>query len=96
MGPEVTGWGWQNGLATMEDNQPPRKFGFRVEDDEPMVAGVPLRWFQWLQRQGDEDRPDARWVRRPITWLTWRAEVRRRGPYAPDFEEWCASRKRRE
>jgi hypothetical protein len=80
----------------MPDSQPHRKFGLRVEDDEPMVAGMPLRWFQWLQRQRDVDRPDGRWVRQPISWLKWRAEVRLRGPYAPDFEQWRASRKRAE
>jgi hypothetical protein len=26
-------------------------------------------------------------VRHPIAWVRWRIELRRRGPYAPDFNE---------
>jgi hypothetical protein len=31
-------------------------------------------------------------LRHPIAWFRWRISVRRRGPYTPDFKEFCRRR----
>ena len=52
-----------------------------MDEVEPRALGLPLSWFR-------ADEPiDLRWVRHPYRWLRWRLEVRRRGPYAPRFED---------
>ena len=53
---------------------------FRMDETEPRALGLPLSWFR-------TDEPiDLRWIRHPYRWVRWRLEVRRRGPYAPRFE----------
>jgi len=43
-----------------------------------------------------EGPPDIGWLRRwfrhPIRYARWRVDVRRRGPYALDFDEWQRSK----
>ena len=53
----------------------------RMDETEPRALGLPLRWFRTTEPI------DVRWVRHPYRWLRWRSEVRRRGPYAPPFED---------
>ena len=53
----------------------------RMDETEPRALGLPLSWFR-------VDEPiDLRWARHPYRWIRWRLEVRRRGPYAPRFED---------
>jgi hypothetical protein len=52
-----------------------------LDETEPRAAGLPLSWFRTTEPI------DLRWVRHPYRWLSWRSEVRRRGPYAPRFED---------
>lgn len=52
-----------------------------MDATEPRVLGLPLSWFR---PPGDVD---LRWLRYPVRWARWRAEVRRRGPYARRFED---------
>jgi hypothetical protein len=52
----------------------------RIDETEPRALGLPLSWFGTTEL-------DLRWLRHPRRWLKWRAEVRRRGPYAPRFED---------
>jgi len=54
---------------------------FRMDDTEPRAMGLPLSWFR------TSESIDLRWVRHPYRWVSWRLEVRRRGPYAPRFED---------
>jgi hypothetical protein len=53
----------------------------RMDETEPRALGLPLSWF------GTTEPIDLRWIRHPYRWLRWRSEVRRRGPYAPRFED---------
>ena len=53
------------------------------EEEYKRYEGMPAS----LSPQCDPGRVDLRWVRRPLTWLRWRATGRRRGPYAPDFDQ---------
>jgi hypothetical protein len=53
----------------------------RMDATEPRALGLPLSWFR------PTESIDVRWIRHPYLWLSWRAEVRRRGPYAPRFED---------
>ena len=53
----------------------------RIDETEPRALGLPLSWFRATEPI------DIRWVRHPYRWLRWRSEVRRRGPYAPRFED---------
>jgi hypothetical protein len=55
---------------------------FRMDETEPRALGLPLSWFQTTASI------DLRWARHPYRWLRWRSEVRRRGPYAPRFEDY--------
>jgi hypothetical protein len=76
---------------TEEEDQPdrhvlgmPMEYGgrrLRMDETEPRVLGLPLSWF------GATEPIDLRWIRHPYRWLSWRAEVRRRGPYAPRYED---------
>jgi hypothetical protein len=70
-------------------HEPQRVFGFPVEGGrwrlrmdayEPRAMGLPARWF-------GTPHLDTRWLHHPVRWLRWRADVRRRGPYAPSFDE---------
>jgi hypothetical protein len=54
---------------------------FRLDETEPRALGMPLSWF------AAREPIDLRWVRHPLRWVRWRAEVRRRGPYAPRYED---------
>jgi hypothetical protein len=65
-------------MPTPED-QDARKL--RMGETEPRALGLPLSWFR------TDDPIDLRWARHPYRWLSWRLEVRRRGPYAPRFED---------
>jgi hypothetical protein len=72
-----------------EEEEPQRFLGFPVDgaswrisrdDTRPRVMGIPRAEFK--------GKPlDLRWARSPIRWFRWRREVRRRGPYAPSFED---------
>lgn len=62
----------------------------RKNESEQRVLGVPRSWF-WTGQA-----PDLRWVRDPVRWLRWRLEVRRRGPYAPNYEDFTARKERKE
>ena len=53
----------------------------RMDETEPRALGLPLSWFRTTEPI------DVRWVRHPYRWLRWRSAVRRRGPYAPRFED---------
>jgi hypothetical protein len=53
----------------------------RMDETEARAAGLPLSWFRTTEPI------DLRWMRHPVRWLRWRFEVRRRGPYAPRFED---------
>jgi len=53
----------------------------RMSETEPRAMGLPLSWFRV------DEEIDLRWARHPLRWLSWRLEVRRRGPYAPRFED---------
>lgn len=57
----------------------------RMDATEPRAMGLPLSWFRL------SEPIDVRWLRHPLLWLRWRAEVRRRGPYAPRFEDFRRS-----
>jgi hypothetical protein len=46
-----------------------------------MIIGLPKRWFTGLRDV------DTRWCRHPVKWLKWRSQVRRLGPYAPNYDE---------
>jgi hypothetical protein len=60
-----------------------------------MMGGGGPSFQRWRQdrRSRPWDVPDFRWVRHPIRWIRWQANVHRQGPYAPDFAEWLAARK---
>jgi hypothetical protein len=60
--------------------EPDRK-RLRMDATEPRALGLPLSWFR------TDDPIDLRWARHPYRWVRWRLEVRRRGPYAPRFED---------
>ena len=73
-----------------DDEEPKRLLGFpiergdwrpRTDDYEPRILGIPSSWFGSNQGQST----DLRWIRHPIRWARWRFEVRRLGPYAPEF-----------
>jgi hypothetical protein len=53
----------------------------RMSETEPRAMGLPLSWFRV------DEAIDLRWARHPYRWVCWRLEVRRRGPYAPRFED---------
>ena len=53
------------------------------EEEYKRYEGMPAS----LSPACDPGRVDLRWIRRPLTWFRWRAAVRRRGPYGPDFDE---------
>jgi hypothetical protein len=63
---------------------------FRLDETEPRAMGLPLSWF------GTLEPIDLRWLRHPYRWLRWRAEVRRRGPYAPRYEDFCSGKRAEE
>ena len=52
----------------------------RPSSEQRTVLGLPLSWF------APRPQLDTRWLRHPGRWLRWRAQVRRLGPYAPDYE----------
>ena len=58
------------------------------EEEYKRYQGLPAS----LQPQCDPGGVDLRWLRRPLIWLRWRVAVRRRGPYAPDFDQFRRSR----
>ena len=73
-----------------EDYEPQRVLGFPVArgDWRPRQKGSGQGAFGVpLSRVGPRPALDTRWARHPVRWLRWRAQVRRLGPYAPDYEE---------
>lgn len=68
--------------------EPRRLLGWQpiVDDYEPRVLGLPKRWF------GSLSTVDTRWLRHPIQWTHWCILVHRRGPYAPDYDEFLTRR----
>lgn len=63
-----------------------RYFGFRNES-----------YWRFQVRRGREagtSNLSLRWLRHPLAWTEWRADVRRKGPLAPDFNEWLQIRSR--
>lgn len=55
--------------------------GWRVDEDEPRVVGLPLRWFSGASTT------ELRGLRHPVAYLRWRRERRRLGPYARSLDE---------
>jgi hypothetical protein len=51
----------------------------RTNDTEPRILGIPRSWW-------GANHADFRGLGHPLQWTRWRADVRRRGPYAPRFE----------
>jgi hypothetical protein len=69
---------------------PAREGGWLPEasDTEPRILGVPQSWVGFGR---DPKRDiDMRWLKHPLRWSRWRREVRRRGPYAPTYEDFPA------
>jgi hypothetical protein len=52
----------------------------RIGETDARVVGLPLEWFR-TRTPGD-----TRWLRHPVRWARWRRQVRRLGPYAPEFD----------
>jgi hypothetical protein len=79
-----------------DGSEPQRVLGFPVtrggqrqggrgrSDASQRVLGLPANWFG-SQRAGHPR--DTRWLAHPARWLRWRMQVRRLGPYAPDFDK---------
>jgi len=63
----------------MPEEEGPKRM--RMDATEPRALGLPLSWFRTTESI------DLRWARHPYLWVRWRLEVRRRGPYAPRFED---------
>jgi hypothetical protein len=53
----------------------------KLDPAEQRVLGVPRSWL------GPREPLDMRGIRHPIRWLRWRSEVRKRGAYAPRYED---------
>lgn len=78
-------------MTNYDDGSEPQRFlGFPVKPghrwpdfggDGQQAFGMPVAWL------GTRRHLDTRWLRHPARWLRWRAQVRRRGPYAPDFDK---------
>ncbi len=69
--------------------RPDGRWRIDADSTEPRVFGVPRSWLAVRV-------PDLRWLRHPVRWTRWRLDVRRRGAYAPTFEECARSPQRRQ
>ena len=80
-----------------DEEEPQRFLGFPVargfsswrirrDDTRQRVMGIPR-----VEYTGKPlGKPlDLRWVRSPIRWMRWRREVRKQGPYAARFDDFC-------
>jgi hypothetical protein len=79
-----------------DGSEPQRVLGFPVTrgehgqswrdraDASQHVLGLPTNWFG--SRRAGRPR-DTRWLSHPARWWRWRMQVRRLGPYAPDFDK---------
>jgi hypothetical protein len=85
------------GPMPYDEEEPQRFLGFPVargfsswritrDDTRPRVMGIPR-----VEYTGKPlGKPlDLRWVRSPIRWMRWRREVRKQGPYAARFDDFC-------
>ncbi|HTW09185.1 MAG TPA: hypothetical protein VME46_16890 [Acidimicrobiales bacterium] len=84
------------GRRYYDGEEPNRVLGFPVrpgqrwplgDDDGQHALGLPEGW------RGPAGAADTRWVRHPVYWCRWRAQVRRLGPYAPSFEDFMAAQR---
>jgi hypothetical protein len=61
------------------------------EEEYQRFMGFPTSILPWTAERPTGSRAaGARHYRKlmhPVVWLRWRMTMRRRGPYAPDFEE---------
>ncbi len=61
--------------------------GFRCTDED------------WYRQEGERSKAQGppnltlRWLLHPVCFMSWRADVRREGPFAPTFNEWRSSKK---
>jgi hypothetical protein len=59
------------------------------EEEYQRFMGFPTYLWTQRSRRAAEGEDRFPWLRHPIAWIRWRISVRRRGPYAPDFQEFC-------
>ena len=61
------------------------------EEEYQRFMGFPTSILPWNAERPPGSRAAGahsyRKLMHPVVWLRWRIAVRRRGPYAPDFEE---------
>jgi hypothetical protein len=64
------------------------------EEEYQRFLGFPTSlWSQWHARSrsspeaSDSGANSRGLMSHPITWLRWRRELRRHGPFAPDFDD---------
>jgi hypothetical protein len=60
------------------------------EEEYQRFMGFPTSILPWNAERPESRATGGRNYRKlmhPVVWLRWRIAVRRRGPYAPDFEE---------
>ena len=60
------------------------------EEEYQRFMGFPTSILPWNTERPGSRATGGRNYRKlmhPVVWLRWRIAVRRRGPYAPDFEE---------